>query len=208
MVEPRPMPSPDTMINAMQWAGEFLQGAMTDWPEHSWKYSGGICNPELLNQFPADKAADSADDSKRGRMAAHMIWQLAEDEALIVEMDMHQGFWIFGMGGAFVGSMDFLYRPVSYTPARTAIDKDNVVRLVIAHSDPGVHNWLDTQGFSNGNLTYRNLLSQQPADFRCKTVKHTELNKHLPLDTARVSVSQRTQMQQQRYHAIKLRYNI
>ena len=56
------------------------------------------------------KSADTDADAKRGRMAAHMIWELKPDEALIVEMDNHDGFWIFGMGGVFVGSMDFLYR--------------------------------------------------------------------------------------------------
>ena len=35
------------------------------------------------------------------------------------------------------GSMDFLYRAVSYTPARTKVDADDVVRLVLAHDDPG-----------------------------------------------------------------------
>jgi hypothetical protein len=37
---------------------------------------------------------------------------------------------------------------------------------VIAHDDPGVHNWLDTQGFSNGNLTNRDVMSQNPANAR------------------------------------------
>lgn len=68
-----------------------------------------------------------------------------------LEIDNHDGFWISGMGTVFVGSMDFLYRTVSYNPARTKVDDDDVVRLVIAHDDPGVHNWLDTQGFSNGS---------------------------------------------------------
>jgi len=206
MQSPRPMTTPDEITEAMQWAGNFLTGAMTDWPEHSWQYSGGVCDPNLVNQFPPDKTANTQDDAKRGRMAAHMIWQLEKDEALIVEMDMHDGFWIFGMGGAFIGSMDFLYRPVSYTPARTAVDTDNVVRLVIAHTDPGIHNWLDTQGFTLGNLTYRNLLSQSSATFRTQLIRQKNLWEYLPRDTVKVSEKQRTEMLRERYRAIKLRY--
>ena len=208
MTEPRPMPSPERMTEAMDWAGRFVTGLMTQWPEHSWMTSGGVCDPRQLNAFPADKSANDAADAKRGRMAAHMVWHLEPDEALIVEMDMHDGFWIFGMGGAFVGSMDFLYRPVSYTPARTRVDRDGVVRLVIAHDDPGVHNWLDTQGFSDGNLTYRNLLSQNPASFRTKLVKRGDLREHLPPGTAMVSAEERARMLLERYHAIKLRFGI
>lgn len=205
---PRPVPTSGDMVEAMRWAGDFLTGAMRDWPEHSWNYSGGVCDPAYLNQFPPDKVADTESDAKRGRMAAHMVWALEPDEALIVEMDQHDGFWIFGMGGVFAGSMDFLYRPVSYTPARTAVDGDGVVRLVLAHDDPGVHNWLDTQRMSNGNLTYRNLLSQNPAALRTRLVKRAELQEALPPDTATTTGDERVRQLHDRYHSVKLRYGI
>jgi hypothetical protein len=208
MAEPRPIPTPERMIEAMAWAGGFLGGAMRDWPEHSWETSGGVCDPAFTNRFPPDKAANSADDAKRGRMAAHMVWALQPDEALIVEMDMHDGFWIFGMGGVFVGSMDYLYRPVSYTPARTRVDADGVVRLVVAHDDPGVANWLDTQGYPAGNLTYRNLMSQSPAQFRTHLIKRAELINHLPTGTAMVTPAERAADLLHRYRSIKLRYGI
>jgi hypothetical protein len=207
MDAPRPLPSAERMTEAFAWAGDFVTGVMRDWPEHSWATSGGVVDPALPNRFPGAEA-NAAADAKRGRMAAHMVWQLAPDEALIVEMDLHDGFWIFGMGGVFVGSMDFLYRPVSYTPARTRVDADGMVRLVLAHQDPGVHNWLDTQGFPQGNLTYRNLLSQNPTSFRTRLVKYAELDRALPSGTARVTPGDRVRQLQDRYHAIKLRFGI
>jgi hypothetical protein len=141
-------------------------------------------------------------------MAAHMVWALKPDEALIVEMDAHDGFWIFNLGGVFMGSMDFLHRCVSYTPARTAIGADNVVRLVLSHDDPGVHNWLDTQGFSQGNLTYRNLMSQNSASFRTRLVGRAELMDALPEDTALVTPDERVRQLWDRYRSIKLRFGI
>lgn len=208
MQDPRPQPDPESMMEAMGWAGDFLAGAMRDWPEHSWNYSGGVCDPAYPNRFPPEKVADTDADVKRGRMAAHMVWHLQPDEALIVEMDNHDGFWIFGMGGVFGGSLDFLYRPVSYTPARTVVDADDVVRFVIAHADPGVHNWLDTQGFSDGNLTYRNLLSRNTATFRTQQVKQSEIRDILPPDTADVDATERAQQLLDRYRSVKLRYGI
>ena len=123
-------------------------------------------------------------------------------------MDWHDGFWLLGMGGVFVGSLDFLYRPVSYSPARTKVDADKVVRFVIAHDDPGVHNWLDTQGFSDGNLGYRNLMSQNPATFRTKLVKRAGIMDQLPADTAMVTREERAAQMLDRYHSIKLRFGI
>lgn len=205
---PRPLPTAERMAEAMAWAGDFAFGLMRDWPEHACMTSGGVCDPNQPNVFPADKAANSADDAKRGRMAASMVWKLAPDEALIVEMDWHDGFWLFGMGCVFAQSMDFLHRPVSYSPARTKVDGDGVVRLVIAHDDPGVHNWLDSQGMPAGNLGYRNLMSQNPATFRTRLVKRADLMAHLPADTARVTPEQRRAQLIDRYRSIKLRFGL
>ena len=109
-----------------------------------------------------------------------MYWELGADEALIVEFDAHDGLWMLTNMGVFFNSMDYLYRPVSYTPSRTAIDTDGRVRLVMAHRDPGVHNWLDTQGFERGNLTYRHMLEGQPAVLTTRVVRYDELLEPCP----------------------------
>ena len=72
---------------------------------------------------------------------------------------------------------------MSYTPSRSAVDSDGKVRLILAHDDPGYHNWLDTQGFERGNLTYRHMLEGRPAVLDTKLVQRAELPDVLPVDT-------------------------
>lgn len=206
MDTPRPLPTPQRMIESMQWAGDFLSGMMRDWPDHPYQYSGGIVDPGCINQFPPDHSANTLDDKKRGRLAAHMCWVLADDEALIVEFDNHDGFWMVSLGGAFMNSMDFLYRSVSYTPARTKVDSDNKVRLILSSTDPSYHNWLDTQGFAAGNLTYRNLLSQATTTFATKLVKKSELASVLPWESCVASSTQRTGELLARFRGVQQRY--
>jgi hypothetical protein len=206
MDEPRPLPTPQAIGAAIHWAGDFLTGAMRDWPDHPYLYSGGAVDPAHLNAFPPDPAGDAASDARRGRAAANLCWELAPDEALVVEFAAHDGFWMLTMMGAFFNSMDYLYRPVSYTPARTAVDRDGAVRLVLAHDDPGYHNWLDTQGFTRGNLTYRNLMSSSVTSFRTRVVKRDALDAALPRDSARVSAQQRRAQMHARFDAIRMRY--
>ncbi len=206
MEAPRPLPTPLTMIDAMAWAGEFLTGMMRDWPDHPYQYSGGIVDPSHINQFPPERSANSSDDAKRGRLAAHLCWALAPDEALIVEFDAHDGFWMVSLGGAFMNSMDYLYRPVSYTPARTQVDGDNKVRLILAHDDPGYHNWLDTQQFAAGNLTYRNLMSTALTSFRTQRVKRADLATVLPVDSAKTTPVERAAQMHARFDSIRRRY--
>lgn len=204
MAAPRPLPDPDALIDAMAWAGDFVTGLMTDWPEFPFTY-GGV-DAEHPNAFPA--LTDAAGDARRGRAAVNMHWVLRPDEALIVEFDAHDGLWNLTNMGAFFTSMDYLYRPVSYTPSRTAVDGDGRVRMVLAHTDPGVANWLDTQGFERGNLTYRHMLAGHPVPLTTRLVRHAELDAALPADTARVTPAERTARMWERYNGIRLRHGI
>ena len=202
MTSPKPLPTPAEMVDAMRWAGDFLTGVMSDWPEFPFAH-GGV-DAEHPNAFPQVGATEA--DSKRGRAAANMYWELGDDDALIVEFDAHDGLWMLTNMGVFFNSMDYLYRPVSYTPSRTKVDRDDRIRLVMAHRDPGVHNWLDTQGFARGNLTYRHMLAGEPAALTTRVVKYDELLDALPADTVMVSPAERGAAMWERFRAIRRRY--
>jgi len=104
--------------------------------------------------------------------------------------------------------MDYLYRPVSYTPSRTSVGSDSKVRLILSHEDPGYHNWLDTQAFERGNLTYRNLPGATSTTFNTQLVKFKDLASLLPADTATVTAAQRAQQMHARFEGIRQRYVI
>jgi hypothetical protein len=202
MEGPKPLPTPATMIEAMGWAGDFVTGLMDDWPE--WPFAHGGVDAANPNRFPA--GADTDDDRKRGRAATNMHWQLAPDEALIVSFDRHDGLWMLSNMGVFFNSMDYLYRPVSYTPSRAAVDSDGKVRLVLAHDDPGFANWIDTQGFERGNLTYRHMLAGSPAPIDTRLVKRTALAAALPADSATMRPEDRLAEMHARFEGIRRRY--
>jgi hypothetical protein len=104
--------------------------------------------------------------------------------------------------------MDYLYRPVSYTPSRTRIDTDGKVRLILCQNDPGYHNWLDTQGFERGNLTYRSLLSEASTAFETRLVKRDALAQALPADSAMTSAEERIAQMRARFEGISRRYGL
>lgn len=201
---PRPLPTPDVMIDAIDWAGSFLTAMMDDWPDWSFAY-GGI-DAAHPNTFPA--AAVTGDDRKRGRAATAMHWRIAADEALIVSFDAHDGLWMFTNGGVFMNSMDYLYRPVSMTPSRASVDVDGRVRLILAHDDPGYANWIDTQRFERGNLTYRHMLEGAPAVLQTQLVRREELAAALPADSAVVMPVERLAQMRDRFEGICRRYNL
>jgi hypothetical protein len=213
MTEPRPVPTPADMERAMSWAGRFVTSLMTDWPDWGYAYSSAM-DPFHVNEFPADRRAlpdpayNAAADKRRGRTIINMTWKLAPDEALIIEFDNHDVFWMMTNMGVFLNSMDYLYRPVSYTPSRTKVDSDGKIRMILCHEDPGYYNWIDTQGFDMGNITSRNVLSEAFTEYRTRLVKRSELAAALPADIAKVSKEQRAQLMLERFHAIQQRYSL
>jgi hypothetical protein len=207
MLTPRPMPMPDDMIKAMDWAGDFMTGVMHDWPDFAFKYTKSHFD-QWVNQFPPEFGDTLVSDRRRGRAIAGMYWELKPDEAMIIEFKNHNGFWMFTNMALFCNSMDYLYRPVSFTPSRTKVDSDGMVRLIMAHDDPGYYNWMDTQAFDCGNLNYRNFLSDDMADIRTRVVKRSQLAAALPRDTAKVTRDERIAQLRERFQGITMRYSL
>ncbi len=217
MTTPRPVPTPQDMEKAMAWAGRFLSRLTADFPDWNYAYSAGM-DPVNINKFPttrrknqaSDVAYGAATDKLRGRAAINMTWKLEPDEAMIIEFDdPGRIFWMLTNMGVFMNSMDYLYRPISYTPSRTKVDKDGKIRFVMSHDDPGYHNWIDTSGFVMGNITSRNILvPEMYTDYRTKVIKRAKVDAAMPADSAKVTPEQRSQLMLERFHAIHRRYSL
>ncbi|MBW8753219.1 MAG: DUF1214 domain-containing protein [Sphingomonadales bacterium] len=211
MTDPRPMPDPAEMIAAIGWAGEFVTGVAGDWPDWPYTFAEDV-DPAAVNRFPGARRASGDPvynpelDKKRGRAPTTMCWRLAPDEALIIEWDTNDLFWMMTNMGMSFNSMDYLYRPVSYSPARVKADGDGKIRMVLAHRDPGFHNWIDTCGFAQGEICNRNMLTDQATEFRTTLVKHEALAAAMPPDSPRVTPEQRTGQMHERFHSITRRY--
>jgi len=55
---------------------------------------------------------------------------------------------------------DYAHRQVSLNRAQTRLEADGTFRMVIAHRDPGVPNWLDTEGRPFGMVFWRYFLPE------------------------------------------------
>jgi hypothetical protein len=59
---------------------------------------------------------------------------------------------------------DYAHRQVSLNRAQTRLGPDGSFRIVIAHRDPGVPNWLDTEGRAFGLVFWRFMLPEGPIE--------------------------------------------
>lgn len=102
---------------------------------------------------PVRTEPGGADNIAYGRC----LWNLAEDEALIVTTEVpiaqYWGFTIHTM--TWFESGDFARRQTSLSGDQIHLDEDGLARLVLSARDPGVPNWIDTEGRQQGLLAYR-----------------------------------------------------
>lgn len=120
-------------------------------------------------------------------------YDLAEDEALIVESDMPKvcRYRSLILTNELYETTDWYNNHSSLNNAQTPADKDGRLRIVVSHTDPGVPNWLDTAGHAKGLIQGRWMdCDSQPVPSAAK-VKLADIRKHLPADTGTVSLEQR-----------------
>jgi hypothetical protein len=84
-------------------------------------------------------------------------FQLHEDEALVVEVQLREGCRGFSLSltDAFFSTLDWANAQSSLNDRQAIVSSDGVLRMVVASWDPGVKNWLDTIGHQFGVLQFR-----------------------------------------------------
>ncbi len=197
--QPMPTYTPDMAVDQMEAIGRLTRNQVYFWNEF---YTitceaYGDMNGDGKCLMPRNdlNRPNAASLATGGGMATNIytggIYELADDEAMIVEL--HQpiepdyiGFALSNMWGE---SLDFANYQSSLNGVQAHRDPDNVIRYVIAHSDPGVANWLDTTGHPEGFMGVRWAYSERPTENlpwgELRKVKLDGLMKHLP-DTTRV----------------------
>lgn len=82
-------------------------------------------------------------------------WSLAPEEALVVEATPPRcAYWNFQIGNIWAECLD-KRRTISRNIATTTYEPDGSFQLVIAHTDPGHPNWIDTAGHRHGIMGLR-----------------------------------------------------
>jgi len=121
------------------------------------------------------------------------IFDVQADEALLMEMpgQPDAAYWSFQLGDVWGRSLPFQDRQVSLNMDEASTDGDGNIRVVLSHRDPGVVNWLDTAGRTEGIILYRNYLAGVPVIPTVRKVRFAELDSLLPKDTRRISPAAR-----------------
>ena len=122
---------------------------------------------------------------------------LEEDEALVVTANAAGAlFRNVMLTDAFHMSLNYWSRTGSLNMTQMAADEDGRFTYVVAHQDPGVHNWIDTSGLRRTIFGHRwqsfprGGSSETPA-ICARAVKFINLGNELPKGVRRIDLSAR-----------------
>ena len=135
----------------------------------------------------------------KGALAKQVYWpacfQFDADEALIIETDLPEKrtYWNIQLNDPLFNALEYVYRLSSLNGHTAKIGSDGKFRAVIALEDPGVPNWLDPAGFTEGGIYGRWFdCDSEPLPI-IKRVKAAALRDHLPPDTPVVTPEERAE---------------
>jgi len=194
-------PDPEEVGRELASLGRTLVAGANYWLDYTRAFAR-----EGPNIFPKDQPLAMSGYSAV-RAAPKGMFQLAADESLLLEFTPpKEGFWSVAVGDIWFRSIDPSHRHSSLNGFTAKVDSDGLCRVVIAHADPGVANWLDTAGHPRGHMIFRFVRTESRPEAKIQVIPHAEIAARLPPDTARVTPQERAKIIAGRARAYARRY--
>ncbi|MCW2511729.1 MAG: hypothetical protein JWR11_771 [Mycobacterium sp.] len=153
---------------------------------------------------PVDRTAIGAAAENRPVIGR---WELEPDEALILEVEPPKGvYWSYSLGNQWWETIHYGRHQSSLNGHQAVVDSDGILRVVISSRDPGVANWLDAAGHSNGSMLLRCVRTETAPVPSARVVKFDDVVRELPAGTAMVTPAERADVIAARRRAVHERF--
>lgn len=198
-VRPKPRLTPEEILHRIQEMAKF--------PARKTKLyyamQNGVMDRVGWNVFEPIRMA--------GALVKQTYWpanfQLDADEALIIETEIpaRAPYWNIQLNDPYFNALEYVYRLSSTNGAMAKLSSDGKFRAVIALTDPGVPNWLDPAGYTEGGIYGRWYDCDSEPLPTITRLKLADLRAHLPADTPAVTAEERAEQLRQRVRACQRR---
>jgi hypothetical protein len=204
-----PLLTPERWIDSLREVSSFLEASTSFWPH----FADGM----PLNQVGVRPAVGMAPgqswsgkvDANPGGINAGCKWRVAHDEALVVEWTPTPArFWLVELDNVWAATVDYRWRLSNLNAEQAAYEEDGSVRMILSHVDPGVPNWLDLSGWSEGALNIRMLLCTEAPTFATRLVKVPDLGSSLPVGARRLDEAGRREQLRLRKIGVDKRFRV
>jgi len=200
-VPPAPA-APGELAAALARAGEWVERSVDYWCTYVERARDGLARNAMA---PPGTPKGGAPSIAYGAG----WWDLAPGDALLLTMEQPDAdYWGFTVHHRYrLDSGDFASRQTSLNMTQAFVDEDVRVRLVVAAHDPGVPNWIDTEGLPEGMLMYRSIGTRSRPVPDAQVVPVGDVRAHVPASHTVVDTDTRRDLLARRRAAVLARYS-
>ena len=198
---PRPEPAAAELATALARAGDWVERSVEYWCTYVERARDGLTRNAMA---PPGTPKGGAPNIAYGAG----WWDLAPDEALVLTTDRPDAdYWGFTVHHRYrLDSGDFANRQTSLNMTQAFVDEDGRIRIVVSTRDPGVPNWIDTEGLAEGMLMYRSIGTRSRPVPEAQVVAVGEVRAHVPATHPVIDASARREQLARRRAAVLARY--
>ena len=168
---PEPL-TPARIAEGLKTASMFVAGASLLFA----RWANGF--QKHVNQLPLfDPAVSNAAGGDSNIIYYHSYWKLADCEALVIEVKPPDcDSWNFQLNNYWMESLDYRYFTICINKASAVYEADGSVKVIVAHQNPGLPNWINTCHHDEGTMLwrwYRLKPGEKPVQPHCKVITLT-----------------------------------
>ncbi len=143
--------TPESLDKGLQSAALFISGA----PILFAKWAKGF--QKHTNKLPLfDPEKSNAAGGDANIIYYHSHWKLADDETLVIEVKPPDcDSWNFQLNNYWMESLEYRYFNICISKGNAVYHEDGSIKIIVAHQDPGLPNWVETCGHNEGTMCWR-----------------------------------------------------
>jgi len=155
---PPPTPTDASIAAGIRRVANYFRGATLEQPpmdpnkQPPWVSREPNAFKPPMKWQPAEGGFGAVDNAYS--MAPYLV---LPDQALVIEgrWPKKARFANVVLWNRFMQTYDYAHRRVSLNRVQTRLERDGTFRIVVAHGDPGVPNWIDAEGRVSGLIFWR-----------------------------------------------------
>ncbi|WP_157976374.1 DUF1214 domain-containing protein [Parahaliea mediterranea] len=200
--EPAPYRSAEQIMQALEHSARWTDLTVDFWQDAM----------DMFRKYPNEfrswrELTGDGVNATPGGDPENCFWQVPHGKALILRVRPPEcRYWNLEFNNPWWETMDYRFFLSGTNAHHAVLEDDGELIAVIAHSDPGLPNWLETCGHTEGMMGRRWMFADKNPRYTTELVDHEALFRHLPSQVKKITPDERKRQRDGRLQGLYRRF--